>query len=100
MNEATDNDNLPKVLVVDDDLAGLLMASEALTSAGFEVIEAEDGLEAVEQFDKHHPDLVVMDVVMPRMNGFDSCALIRKSEGGEHVPILMITGLDDVDKAR
>jgi len=38
-----------------------------------------------------------MDVVMPRMNGFDSCALIRKSEGGEHVPILMITGLDDVD---
>jgi len=97
MNDATDNDSLPKVLVVDDDLAGLLMASEALTSAGFEVIEAEDGLEAVEQFDKHHPDLVVMDVVMPRMNGFDSCALIRKSEGGEHVPILMITGLDDVD---
>ena len=97
MNDATDNDSLPKVLVVDDDLAGLLMASEALTSAGFEVIEAEDGLEAVEQFDKHHPDLVVMDVVMPRMNGFDSCALIRKSDGGEHVPILMITGLDDVD---
>ena len=97
MNDATDNDSLPKVLVVDDDLAGLLMASEALTSAGFEVIEAEDGLEAVEQFDKHHPDLVVMDVMMPRMNGFDSCALIRKSEGGEHVPILMITGLDDVD---
>ncbi len=90
-------DDRPKVLVVDDDMAGLLMASEALESAGFDVIEAEDGLEAVDQFDKHNPDLVVMDVVMPRMNGFDSCALIRKSEGGEHVPILMITGLDDVD---
>ncbi len=90
-------DDRPKVLVVDDDMAGLLMASEALESAGFDVIEAEDGLEAIDQFDKHNPDLVVMDVVMPRMNGFDSCALIRKSEGGEHVPILMITGLDDVD---
>jgi len=97
MTDATDNEDLPKVLVVDDDLAGLLMASEALTSAGFEVIEAEDGLEAVDQFDKHQPDIVVMDVVMPRMNGFDSCGLIRKSEGGEHVPILMVTGLDDVD---
>ena len=97
MTDTTDNEDRPKVLVVDDDMAGLLMASEALTSAGFEVIEAEDGLEAIDQFDKHHPDLVVMDVVMPRMNGFDSCALIRKSDGGEHVPILMITGLEDVD---
>jgi len=97
MTDATDKEDLPKVLVVDDDMAGLLMASEALTSAGFEVIEAEDGLEAVDQFDEHQPDIVVMDVVMPRMNGFDSCGLIRKSEGGEHVPILMVTGLDDVD---
>lgn len=90
-------DQKPKILVVDDDMAGLLMASETLESAGFEVFEAEDGLEAIEQYDKHQPDLVVMDVVMPRMNGFDSCALIRKSEGGEHIPILMITGLDDLD---
>ena len=90
-------DRKPKVLVVDDDMAGLLMASETLENAGFEVFEAEDGLEAIEQYDKNQPDLVVMDVVMPRMNGFDSCALIRKSDGGEHVPILMITGLDDVD---
>ncbi len=89
--------DMPRVLVVDDDIAGLLMATEALESAGFAVIEAEDGLEAIDQFDKHSPDLVVMDVVMPRMNGFDACALIRKSPGGEHVPILMITGLDDID---
>jgi len=93
----THDEGKAKVLVVDDDLAGLLMASEALSAAGFEVLEAEDGVEAVEQFTEHQPDLVVMDVVMPRMNGFDSCSLIRKSEGGEHVPILMITGLDDVE---
>lgn len=87
----------PLVLVVDDDIAGLLMASEALASDGFEVIEAEDGQEAVDQFTKHRPDVIIMDVVMPRMDGFESCALIRKSKGGQHVPILMITGLEDVE---
>ncbi len=87
----------PVVLVVDDDMAGLLMASEALASAGFEVVEAEDGQEAVEQFIKYKPDVVIMDVVMPRMDGFESCSIIRKSEGGQHVPILMVTGLEDVD---
>lgn len=87
----------PLVLVVDDDIAGLLMASEALASDGFEVIEAEDGQEAIEQFAEHRPDVIVMDVVMPRMDGFQSCAIIRQSEGGQHVPILMVTGLEDVD---
>lgn len=91
------SDQLPKVLVVDDDMAGLLMSAEALGAAGFDVLEAEDGQIAVEQFVLHRPDVVVMDVIMPRMNGFDSCAAIRKCEGGEHVPILMITGLDDVE---
>ncbi len=97
MTDSHSKNQMPKVLVVDDDLAGLLMASEALSAAGFEVIEAEDGQEAIEQFDAHAPDIVVMDVVMPRMNGFDSCAVIREREGGGHVPILMITGLDDVE---
>lgn len=87
----------PVVLVVDDDMAGLLMASEALASAGFDVVEAEDGQEAVEQFVIHKPDVVIMDVVMPRMDGFESCSIIRKSEGGQHVPILMVTGLEDVE---
>ena len=87
----------PLVLVVDDDMAGLLMASEALESSGFSVIEAEDGQEAVEQFRKHRPDVVIMDVVMPRMDGFESCAQIRLSPGGQHVPILMVTGLEDVE---
>ena len=98
-NEATSTleSSKPLVLVVDDDIAGLLMASEALASDGFEVIEAEDGQEAVEQFSAHQPDVIIMDVVMPRMDGFESCAKIRQSEGGQHVPILMITGLEDVD---
>lgn len=93
-DQETDN---PLVLVVDDDMAGLLMASEALESDGFSVVQAEDGQEALEQFMEHRPDVVIMDVVMPRMDGFESCARIRQCEGGEHVPILMVTGLDDVE---
>ncbi|MEM7257829.1 MAG: diguanylate cyclase, partial [Pseudomonadota bacterium] len=85
------------VLVVDDDLAGLLMATEALESSGFSVVEAENGQEAIEQFIKHCPDVVIMDVVMPHMDGFESCANIRMAEGGQHVPILMVTGLEDVE---
>jgi len=93
-------DKAPKrslVMVVDDDLAGLLMASEALRSAGFDVIEAEDGQQAHEQFVAHQPEVVIMDVIMPRVDGFEACARIRQSEGGSHVPILMITGLEDVE---
>ncbi len=97
LKQSTPDASKPLVLVVDDDIAGLLMASEALASDGFEVIEAEDGQEAAEQFAKHQPDVIIMDVVMPRMDGFESCALIRQSDGGHHVPILMITGLEDVD---
>lgn len=87
----------PIVLVVDDDMAGLLLATEALEARGFSVIEAEDGIQAVERFQEYTPDLVIMDVIMPRMDGFESCARIRQSPGGQHVPILMITGLEDVE---
>lgn len=73
------------------------MATEALESSGFSVVEAEDGQQAIEQFVKHRPDVVIMDVVMPRMDGFESCARIRMEEGGQHVPILMVTGLEDVE---
>jgi len=90
----------PLVLLVDDDPTGQLMAAEALASEGFDVVEAEDGLEAVSQFAKHHPDIVVMDVVMPRMDGFSACAEIRRSEAGKHVPVLMVTGLNDIDSIK
>ncbi|OED43053.1 hypothetical protein AB833_04510 [Chromatiales bacterium (ex Bugula neritina AB1)] len=87
----------PVVLLVDDDIAGLIMASEALAGAGFDVVEAENGLQAVEQFLTHQPDIIIMDVIMPVMDGFESCIKIRQQNGGQHVPVLMVTGLDDVE---
>ena len=87
----------PIVLHVDDDTASLIMAEGALEDAGFFVVQASDGMQAIEQFKQHEPDLIIMDAVMPNMDGFDAISHIRKLPLGAHVPILMITGLDDLD---
>ncbi len=87
----------PVVLLVDDDIASLMMAEGPLEDAGFQVVQAVDGVEAVDQFNRHHPDLVIMDAVMPNMDGFEAIREIRKTNFGHHVPILMTTGLDDLE---
>jgi PAS domain S-box-containing protein len=87
----------PLVLVVDDDETIRVMLPEALDAAGFESHVAKDGLESLSAFKELRPDLVLMDVLMPRMNGFTACSSIRECPGGEYVPILMMTGLEDID---
>ena len=87
----------PLVLVVDDDTVMRLLAREALEEAGFDVEEADDGLSALESFKQSQPAIVLLDVMMPGMDGFSACKLIRTLPGGEHTPVLMMTGLDDVD---
>ncbi|MBX2884088.1 MAG: EAL domain-containing protein [Granulosicoccus sp.] len=94
--EAT-SDYQPLVLLVDDDLASLIMAEEALEDGGFRVVQAENGLEAVEACKQETPDLIIMDVIMPKMNGFEACEAIRSTEEGAHIPILMVTGLEDIE---
>jgi len=84
-------------VVVDDDAAALMMAEGALEDAGFDIVHAEDGHQAIEQFHAVAPDLIIMDAVMPVMDGFSAIREIRKLPAGEHIPILMITGLDDFD---
>jgi diguanylate cyclase (GGDEF)-like protein/PAS domain S-box-containing protein len=85
------------VLVVDDEELARLFVREALEHAGFKVSESSNGLQALEQFASLRPDLIVMDVVMPLMDGYSVCAKLRESPNGRHVPILIMTGLDDAD---
>lgn len=89
--------NSPLILVVDDDLATRLLMRASLEKAGFQVVEAENGLVAISDFEQLQPDAILLDVMMPKLDGFDTCRAIRKISGGEHTPILMITGLDDLD---
>jgi diguanylate cyclase (GGDEF)-like protein len=83
------------VLVVDDDSGGRRLTRATLTKAGFAVSEAGDGQAAVDALRARMPDLVLLDVSMPVMDGFTACAELRQLPGGERVPVVMMTGLDD-----
>lgn len=82
-------------LVVDDDIVTRAVIADALDELGMEVIEAGDGSEGLAQFRAELPDVVLLDVAMPGMNGFEVCRAMRAERHGEHLPILMLTGLDD-----
>jgi diguanylate cyclase (GGDEF)-like protein/PAS domain S-box-containing protein len=84
------------VLIADDDPTTRMLLCEALEEDGFSVLEAKTGLEALCAFENNRPDIVLLDVMMPEMNGFEACAAIRKLQMGHHVPILMVTGSDDL----
>ncbi|MFH2122260.1 MAG: EAL domain-containing protein [Pseudomonadota bacterium] len=86
----------PVVLVVDDDMAERLLIVETLLENNLAVEEAEDGVEALEIFQRLSPDLVLMDVRMPRMDGFIACGEMRKLPGGIDTAIVLVTGLDDI----
>jgi diguanylate cyclase (GGDEF)-like protein/PAS domain S-box-containing protein len=88
------------VQVVDDDLLMRTLARDALEMAGFSVIESPDGEQGLVDFERHRPDLVLLDVMMPGMDGFTVCRALRWSPLGEDTPILMMTGLDDLDSIR
>jgi len=88
---------LPLVLVVDDDLTIRMLVREALELAGFAVEEVADGIQALSGLDRVQPDVVLMDVMMPEMDGFTACAEIRKLPEGERLPVVMMTGLDDIE---
>lgn len=89
--------NAPLIQVVDDDLATRLLMRASLEKGGFRVTEAENGLIAVTEFEQLHPDAILLDVMMPKLDGFDTCRAIRKHPDGIYTPILMVTGLEDLE---
>ncbi|PKH00352.1 GGDEF domain-containing response regulator [Paraglaciecola sp. MB-3u-78] len=90
-------ENTIKILVCDDDLTARILMKETLATDSIEVLEAENGQRAIEFFEKHTPALILLDVSMPKMNGFEVCQYIRGHEKGKHIPIIMVTGSDDLD---
>ncbi|KQV89597.1 putative bifunctional diguanylate cyclase/phosphodiesterase [Pelomonas sp. Root1237] len=85
----------PRVLLVDDDEVNLLLTAAALRERGFEVTEAPSGSEALGLLSTRTPDVVVLDALMPELDGFETCSLLRATPGFESLPVLMLTGLDD-----
>ena len=84
-----------KILLADDDLTVRLLMQAALERAGFEVVLASDGAEAIRLFEKAPADMVMLDVEMPGLDGHQVCSYLREKAGRE-LPIIMVTGMDDV----
>ncbi|HEX4080070.1 MAG TPA: response regulator [Rhizomicrobium sp.] len=84
------------ILVVDDDVVVREFMSATLEDAGFVVATAEDGESALRLCTENRPDLVIADVLMPGMDGFELCQELRRRPETEYIPILVATGLDDV----
>ena len=85
------------VMVADDDPVMRLLMLEMLNQVGLEGIEAADGEQALALFQSAAPDLIMMDVEMPNMDGFSACQAIRARDSGATVPIIMVTGSDDIE---
>jgi len=96
MSDQKSDAGKPLVLVVDDDEAARLLTEIALTKAEFRVVQAENGKDALDVFQAERPDIVLLDVNMPVMDGFHACSALRKLPGGENVPVLMVTGHEDI----
>lgn len=84
------------ILIADDDPSHLMLVEAALAGAGFVVHTAVDGQEAVERYPEVKPDVVVLDVMMPRLTGIEACRRIRELAGQRFVPILMLTSRNDL----
>lgn len=85
------------VLVVDDEDMTRQMIAMLLEMSDFESIEAENGVEALEQVAKHHPDAIILDVMMPEMDGITMCKKLRANPATASIPVLMLSGRSQID---
>lgn len=95
--EEKEHSKAPLVLIAEDDEISQILMRESMEQGGFRVEVVEDGEEAVSAFKRLHPDVVLLDLMMPKVDGITVCAAIRDLPGGETVPVLIVTVLDDME---
>lgn len=100
MTTAVQDSNL-KIMVIDDSSTIRRSAEIFLGQAGYQVILAEDGFDALAKVNDHHPALIFCDILMPRLDGYQTCALIKKSAKFHATPVVMLSSKDGLfDRAR
>lgn len=95
MNITASHNKIPLILVVDDELFIRMQLRLSLEQEGYQIVEAQDGREALAAFEQQQPDIVLLDALMPEIDGFECCSQLQTLPKGKNTPILMITGLDD-----
>lgn len=88
------------VLVVDDDQVLRSLLSKLLNALGYKVVEAGDGVEALAVVERNPVTAILMDVMMPRMDGFEACRRVKEDPSSAHIPVVLITALTDNEHRR
>lgn len=91
---------MAKILLIDDDTLLTRMYQRKLAEDGYEVRTAPDGLEGLEAIRQEKPDLILLDILMPRMNGYETLKRIKENKEWAKIPVLMLTSLDDKPEER
>lgn len=84
------------ILVIDDDESILQLVSRFLETAGFSTITAANGLDGLKQLNEQNPEMVILDVNMPELDGMQTCRMIRAIDKHRHTPILMLTARGEI----
>lgn len=85
------------ILVVDDLPVNIQLLRTYLSAEGYQVISAKDGAEAIEQVQENHPDLILLDVMMPKINGFEVCKIIKSNKDTNFIPVILVTALNELE---
>ena len=107
-NESQQAENPPaplqlnvKVMVIDDSKTIRRSAETLLKKVGCDVVTATDGFEALAKITEHHPDIIFVDIMMPRLDGYQTCALIKNNQTFKSTPVIMLSSKDSIfDRAR
>lgn len=89
---------MKKILIIEDELAYAKLLKDQLTEIGYTVIEATNGKKGLEKAKNEHPDLILLDIRMPVMDGMVMLNLLRKEESGKKIKVIMLTNLEPDDK--
>ena|SRR5258708_3819707 len=89
---------MPSILLVEDDTTLLNMYKVKFQIEGFELLTARDGVEGLDIALKKHPDVILLDILMPRMNGLEMLKLVRADAWGKDVPVIILTNLETTDQ--
>jgi twitching motility two-component system response regulator PilG len=99
-NDAEESASL-RILVVDDSSTIRRSAESMLKTEGYDVVTAENGFEALSMVARHNPDLIFVDIMMPRLDGYQTCAIIKNNAQYRSTPVVMLTSKDGLfDQAR
>jgi two-component system alkaline phosphatase synthesis response regulator PhoP len=90
------SDARQKIMIVDDEMATLLPLKRSLEAEGYRVLEAYDGYQAVEKSKTETPELIVLDLMLPGIDGFEVCAQLKKDKLTGKIPVIMLTAKDEI----